>query len=295
MRHTVRFALIVSIALLVGCATRTLSKGVINHYGLDIKLRSEKPLFGETVRRGYDHPVVISGPRLEAILRGIEIDTRKSESSAIRERRAAIHPKIIRPISEGLSEAFAQANPDQQVVVMALRKQAQKLIFDRKHLTSFVAWIDDGQLFVALSRIDWKWEPKFKNERIPEPWPGEHVMSFSVVESDVYFHESRQTVRLDWRSQAFGPAPLAEEISSRPEEGEEEGGAGAPVGTGSAAAAADTAGAEAAATAEDDDPLDKLDADDYRALADLEEARQSGAIGGAEYERRRDAILDNGN
>jgi hypothetical protein len=32
-------------------------------------------------------------------------------------------------------------------------------------------------------------------------------MPFSVVANDVYEQSARQTVRVDWRSSAFGPAP----------------------------------------------------------------------------------------
>jgi hypothetical protein len=207
MPQLLRIALIVSLALLTGCATRSVTESVVNRWGLQIELRSQKPLFGETITRGYDQPAVISVPRLESILRGIEIDIRKSDSSAIRERRSAIRASIVTDVAEGLAEAFAEANPDQRIVVMALRKQQHNLVFDRKYLTSFVAWIEKEKLYIALSRVEWEWDPKSKNERLPTPSPEEGVMPFSVVANDVYEQSARQTVRVDWRSSAFGPAP----------------------------------------------------------------------------------------
>jgi hypothetical protein len=285
MRLPTLIALLASATLLTGCATRASYHQVVDQYGLEIKLRSEKPFFGKPVEKGYDQPAIISVPRLEAILSGIEIDTRLSGKSVLRERRTAIRRELVARIAEGLAVAFAEANPDEQVVVLAIRKQRQKGIFDRKYLTSFLTWIEDNQLYVELSRVEWKWDPKSKTDKLPQPEPGKVAMPFEVVTDDVYLAAGRQTVKVDWRSEAFGPLPMVEETGTPVEDGA--GAAttsGTPAGTGTAA----SDGRDRSKTS---DPLGGLDAADLRALADLEEAHQSGAIDEAEYQSRRNEIL----
>jgi len=207
-------------AVATGCATRTATDTVVDVYGLEVVLRSEKPMFGgKPVERDFDHPISISPARAETILGGIQVDMRESEDSLLRERRYAIPRKVLPQVAAGLSEALAQAGPDQEVVVRALRKQVQKGIFSRKYLTSFVAYAQDGLLYVHLSRIDWKTDEHRDagNLRTHDgmPWPnvGEYVMPFSTVESPLYALAGRQGVRIDWKSAVFGADTIEDSVA----------------------------------------------------------------------------------
>lgn len=240
--------------VLPACAHRTVNETVVDRYGLEIRLRSRKPLFGgKPEARGFDHPVEISPLRLQTILGGIQVDMRPSDSSTIRERDYAIPRKLLPVIADGLSEAFAQAGPDQELVVMALRKQMQKGIFNRKYLTSFVTWIQDGELYVDLARLDWKTDlhpedNKFRaRERLPAPEVGEIVMPFTAVPDERYQVVGRQTVKTDWRSAAFGGMAIEKEVMGTRVGADD----GEPTSdpTGAAAEAAEAATGEAAIAA----------------------------------------------
>lgn len=205
---------LLALLLLPACATRTVNDTVVDEYGLEIRLRSQRPWFGATpVPRGFDHPARLSPARLETILGGIQIDMRESEDSAIRERGYAIPRKILPDVADGLSRAFAAAGPDQEIVVMALQKRMQKGIFNRKYLTSFVTWIEGEDLVVQLSRLDWKTDQHRVGDRLPVPEVGEYVMPFETVPSELYAVAGRQGVRVAWQSPAFGAETIQENVA----------------------------------------------------------------------------------
>jgi hypothetical protein len=189
---------------LMGCATTTVQKTVVDQYGLTIKLRSQAKPFGETTPRGFEQPTVIPAPRLALILGGVEIDKRADEDSVIFERRPAVPSKILGRVSEGLSQAFAEASPDQEIVVLALRKEHQHGIFHRKFLTSFVSYLKDGQLYLFFSRVEWPVDKKRAGDRLPEPSAGDRVMNITTVGNAVYQKAGAQGVRVDWRRPEFG-------------------------------------------------------------------------------------------
>ena len=77
----------VSVALgLLGCATNTVQKTVVDQYGLTIKLRSQAKPFGDATPRGFEQPAVIPAPQLALILGGVEIDQRPWPAAATRSR-----------------------------------------------------------------------------------------------------------------------------------------------------------------------------------------------------------------
>lgn len=301
-------AFVLVAGVLPACGTRSVNETVVETYDLEIRLRSEKPAFGfKTIARGFGQPVEISPARLESILGGIQIDLRPSEKSALRERRYAIPRKVLPEIARGLSGAFAEAGPDQEIVVLALRKQMQKGFFNRKYLTSFVTWVENGALVVQLSRIDWKTEQHRKRDKLPTPAVGDFVMPFSTVASGAYTKAGRQGVTVDWRSDAFGTETIEQNVAGQrtgadalADDAPDAGGstaAGSAEAAPSAAGTAGAAGAEAQVEAtreaeESTDALRGLTADHLRRLADLEDARASGRIDASEYEVQRRAILD---
>ncbi len=194
--------------VLAGCATQTHQRKVVDEYGLTIKLRSQSKLFGETTPRGFEQPTVIAAPRLALILGGIEIDRREDEDSAIRERRPAVPAKILRQVSEGLSQALGAASPNQEIVVLAIRKKQQHGVFNRKFLTSFTCYLKGGQIYFFFSRLDWPLNAKRAGDRLPEPHPNDGVMAISTVGNATYQKAGNQGVRVDWRSPNFGEAAL---------------------------------------------------------------------------------------
>ncbi len=306
---------------LPACATRTSNHTVVENYVVQIDLRSQKPLFGfKTLPRGFDQPIEISPARIEAILAGIQIDIRPEDDSPIRERRYAIPRKILPKVADGLSKAFAEAGPDQELVVLALRKQMQKGFFNRKYLTSFVAYVEGGELFIHLSRVDWKTEEQRARAKLPYPEVDEVVMPFATVSTELYTTVGQQAVKVDWQSEAFGEAAIQQNIAggrsgAAPDESPEAGvtdsattapsevDGAAPTAASSGAAA--TSGATTVATPESGaatgaaadvgaspDTLRGLTPDILRRLADLEESRVAGRVDAIEYEMRRREILD---
>ena len=174
-----RMALLLVIVALAGfaCASRSVTTKVVDYYDLDIKLRGQKSLFGGYEPLGYAQPVEISSNRLANILGGIEVDVRKTKTSPVRERRSALSAKMLLNVSKALPKAFAEASANQQIIVMAQRKQMQKGVFNRKYLTSFTTYVKGEDLYIFFSRIEWKIDETTKNTRIPQPWPGEEPSS----------------------------------------------------------------------------------------------------------------------
>lgn len=206
-------AILLSLAL-PSCATRTVQQKVVDEYGLTIKLRSQAKLFGATTPRGFEQPTVIAPSRIALILGGIEIDQRASKDAVVRERRPAVPAKILQQVSEGLSQAFSEASPDQEIIVLALRKQLQRGIFHRKFLTSFSTYLRDGEMYVFLSRVDWPLDSKRSTDRLPEPQPGESPMPITTVGNALYKKVGAQGVRTDWRSPEFGLLSRAPEAQA---------------------------------------------------------------------------------
>jgi len=208
------FAVGAAVALL-GCATTSVQETVVDQNNLTIKLRSQAKPFGDPTPRGFEQPVVIPASRLALILGGVEIDQRASAKAAVVERRPAVPAKVLQSVSEGLSRALAEASPDQEVVVMALRKQLQHGVFHRKFLTSFVAYVKNGQLYLFFSRVDWPLDKKRAGDRLPEPTPNDNAMNITTVGNAIYEKAGAKGVRVAWERPEFG-------LDSDPSGGEDE-------------------------------------------------------------------------
>jgi hypothetical protein len=209
------------LALLPACATRTVSTTVINQQGLEIRLRSEKPTLGfKTLPRGFNQPIKISPARLQAILSGIQVDERPSRKSTIRERRFAISRKLLPKIADGLAEAYAEAGPNQEIVVLALEKRMHNFVFTRKFLTSFVTWVEGDEMVVDLSRLGWEANEKRAKDKmeparydLPTPIVGEIVMPFNTVEDGPYHASGPQGVKVSWRDSYFGAESIEQNVA----------------------------------------------------------------------------------
>ncbi len=88
---------------------------------------------------------------------------------------------LLTPVAVGLSRALEQANDGQEVVVMAVRKERRTIaLFHKLYLTSFVAYVKDGELAIHLSRVNSE-IPKNQEDKLPEPRIDDKGKDFRVV------------------------------------------------------------------------------------------------------------------
>ena len=257
----------------LGCGTRYARVPVhaddLTQVALRAELRDGKP-----VERGFAQPATISGVRLAHVLAQIDVRVDEGEEGA-NERRPAIHTDLVYPLGELLSQALAKADPSQEVVVQALRKERRLGLFTETFATSFVAWVgSDGLLYLHLSRLDWA-VPKGEEDQLREPVLGREVMAFRALASEGVDPVAHQAVAVDWRDDRFrsptrvhvGPSG---KVNRRTVLMEEES-PGLP---------------DSSPEAMPSDP------ESLRALADLEESRSKGELTEAEYLRRKREILE---
>jgi hypothetical protein len=272
----VRFAavpLALCVLAALACGPRYAREVVREREGLKAVLRAELR-GGDTVDRGFTHPATIAGVRLAHVLS--RIDVRLSSATEGGERRAAIATELVYPLGDLLSEALARANPSQEVVIQAIRKERRLGLFTQDYYTSFVAYVEGDLLFVHLSRVD---SLVSKGEESPpEPFVGRTVMAFRVLPAEGVTPVGPQAVSAEWRSPLFrapshvriGPGGRVIRrtiLLESPPEGLEHGDGELPLPT---------------------------DPEVLRALAELEEARQRGAVSESDYHLRRGELLREG-
>lgn len=266
-------ALLAALVGSAGCGTRYARVPVHADDAAKVVLRAELR-DGKPVDRGFAHPATISGVRLAHML--AQIDVRVDEADdPLGSRRPAIATELVYPLGELLSKALAAADPSQEVVVQALRRERRLGLFTQSFATSFVAYLGgDDLLHLHLSRLDWP-VPKGQEDELREPVPGREVMAFRVLASEGVDPTGHQSVAVHWRDERFRN-PTTVRI-----------GPGGKVMRRTILMGEDAPAEEPAPAGArlPDDP------DVLRALADLEEARRAGEITEAEYQRRRRALL----
>jgi hypothetical protein len=274
MHSRLRCVLLLGLALAsAGCGPRYARVPLVENDDTTVLLRAELR-DGKPLDRRFRHPATISGVRLAHMLAQIDVrvDTGDEKPS---ERQPAIPTDLVYPLGDALSNAFAKADPSQEIVVQALRRERRLGLFTQAFATSFVAFVgEDDLLHLQLSRIDWP-VPKGGEEELREPVAGREVMAFRVLASEGVDPTGHQSVAVHWQDDRFrnpttvrvGPGG---KMVRRTVLMEEETPAAEP---------------EPAGVALPTDP------DTLRALADLEEARRSGAVTEAEYQRQRRALL----
>jgi hypothetical protein len=267
--------LLIGAALLAsaGCGTRYARVPVHSDDLATVVLRAQLQ-GGEPLDRGFAHPATISGVRLAHVLAQIDVRVDGGEDAASA-RKPAIPTELVYPLGDLLSQALAKADPSQEVVVQALRRERRLGLFTQAYATSFVAFVgSDELLHLQLSRLDWP-VPKGDEDELREPVPGREVMAFRVLASEGVDPTGHQSVAVHWRDDRFrnpttvrvGPGG---KVTRRTVLMEEEAPPEEPA----------AGGVEL-----------PTDPEVLRALADLEEARRSGAITEAEYQRQRRALL----
>ena len=266
--------------LAAGCITQPVREGVFMEGTINVFLRSEKRWF-QVLDKGYEHPVTISPVRMAYILSRMDLRTGSKASKKDEQRVPAIPTEMLFPIAEGVSQALAQADENQEVVVMAIRRSKHLHVFERKYLTSFVAYARDDRLYIHMARSEFDMSdlPQHRQEKVPEPRIGEHPMKFRLYSGTAMTLVDAQSVAVEWRDPIFSRAtrtkvsPSGEVtrktilMESPPEEWKY---------------------GEPAANA----LPENLSPEQLRALADLEERRQRGHLTEAEYREQRRVILE---
>lgn len=268
--------LVVAVALASGCASSPRRHSIIDRTGMQVDLVRYVRGF-KTEPQGFEHPAIISKERLVHILGAIEIETQEKRGTTI--RQPGFHPEMIEPIAAALSEALKQAGPDQEVGIQAVRKERSLGIFHTKYLTTLLAWVKDGYLYIQLHRSEWP-IPQAKEEKpLPEPERDTRPMDFRVVSGEPLFFAGPQTLEIDWKNDVFRTAyhlPGATGGERRRREvllespipaSERRTGGGSEVG------------------------IDELTPAQLRALADLEEDRRAGRITEQAYQKARRELL----
>ena len=255
------------------CATRTVTEKVFDEDRVTVSLRGETKS-GIPVDRGYGHPAAIAPTRLANVLSRIDLRGEGEKSS---ERRPAIGAEGLYAIAEGLAIGLSEADPSQEIAVLAIRKQKRFGIFDRDFLTSFVAYAKGEQLYIHMSRSDWE-IGRQKLDRIPQPQRGKHPMKFRIVPSRGMALVDPQSVAVDWRGKIFDTASRSRIT---------------PDGKVVRRTILLESAPERTPATEVDQPIPGgLSARARARLSDLEEQRAEGQVSESEYQLRRREILD---
>lgn len=261
---------------LSGCITRTVRSTAIDRTGMHVDFVRAVNGF-TTIERGFQQPAIISTERMLNILNAIEIESRNDENLIV--EQPAFHPDIVEETARALAEAFAEAGPDVELGVKAIRKEMKLGIFYRKYLTSFIAYMENGYLYIVLNRIDWLIPQKDENKRLPEPLRDGPPTNFRVVSGDYLFYAGPQSLEIAWQDPVFrepyrlpgttkGRKRVREIISQSPIPKDEQD--------------SEISGGVS---------LDQLTPDQLRALADLEDDRRQGRITEAAYQRAKRQLL----
>ena len=129
---------------------------------------------------------------------------RSARSSLV--RAPAFHPDIIPAAAAAISTAFSEANRDQEVGVKLVRKEKKMGVFHTKYLTSFIAYMNEGYLYLLLSRVDWPIPQAKENDKLPEPRRDRVPMNFRVVSGDYLFYAGPRSLEIAWQDPIFGAA-----------------------------------------------------------------------------------------
>ena len=257
----------------LACITRQVDVPVYSDHATDVELRSYKK-GGKPIDRGYGHPVNISAQRISHILGAVEVRVGDRDEHTL---YPIVTGKTLLPISKGVAMALAQADSSQMVVVKNLRIKKRFGLFTRKHLTSFIVYAKDDYLNVKVSRVDWEL-PRDPKAKIPEPRLGEEQMDFRAMPSQGMHQAGRQTVAVRWRDPFFATASRSFDRKD----------SGARTRT---ILMEEAIPPEERGQALPESVVDRMSPETLRALADLEENRQAGAISEGEYQRRRRELV----
>jgi len=273
--------LLVAAALAVplsACATRTLDDKVIDRDGIQVFLRHRRE-HGEDVERGFAHPAQISSQRLARILSSVEVEESLRKGllrKKVTTQRTAFEEDRVEPLAEALSEALGQASSMHEIVLLSVLVERRYVVFARRFVTSFIAFIEGDELYLDLSRLHWEIPKDQEDERLPMPKRGDRVMSFRVLPGPAARLAGPQLLAISWHDPIFeGLEPAQPKIAREPAK---------PVET------PEKPHPELEPSSASELPSN-LSSAKLRELADLEKAREQGEITESYYQRRRDKLL----
>jgi hypothetical protein len=228
--------------------------------------------------------VTIAPVRLSHILARIDIRLAVKEGQ---QRVPGFHIDSLEMTSQALAQGLREAGPKQRVVVYSIRNEKRFGIFDKKFLTSFIAYVFKDNLFLHLSRSDWE-IPTRQKDRLPAPKIGKFPSKFRILPGTAMKMVDEQSLAIAWRNDIFA-RPTRTRVtpsgkmmrktilmeSEVPEDDPD----------------ADSDAVEKEAAEKLNIPAG-ISAKTLRELADLEDKRQLGEISEYDYERQRRRILD---
>ena len=276
MNRPFRALLVVALTLSaapIGCVTREVVDSVYNRQRVEVIL-VEHRRGSKVVALGLSQPARISEQRLANILGSVEIRGREAQLAGI---RYIFDVEQLPAVSAALAYGLKKASPDQRVAIRMTSKVMQHGIFDRKFITSFVAYVRDDLLFLHISRVDWRVPDRTQKTSMPLPRIDEHPMNFKVVPTNGMFTEGNYAVSVDWSNPLFKQMQRRAEVRGKGER---------------TILLEDDSPPEREPSALPSDVLSRLTPAQLRQLADLEEARQQGKLTEGHYRRLRQKIFD---
>lgn len=270
-----------AISMTSGCASRPVRHTILKRNTISVDLVRDVRGF-TTEEKGYEHPAIVSVPRLIFILSAVEVEIHQGGGGVV--RQPAFHKTTVVKTAKALSEALAQAGPDEAVGINVIRKDARLGVFNRKFLTNFLAHMDNGQLYLSIRRVDWPVAKTMKNSELPRPSRDRKAMNFRVVTGKPMYFAGPQDLEIDWQNEAFKQV-FRLPGSTKGEKRRRDVLESSPIPKAEFQAnASESGGGERL-------PLDRLSPTQLRALADLEEDRVEGRITETAYQRERRQLL----
>jgi hypothetical protein len=172
-----------------------------------------------------------------------------------------------------------QAGPDQEIGLQAIRKERSLGIFHTKYLTTLLAWVKSGSLYLQLHRSEWPIPQAKETKPQPEPLRDTRPMDFRVVSGEFLYFAGPQTLEIDWNNDVFRTAYRLPG-STGGEKRRREVLLQSPIPQ-----------AERKTKDVEGVGVDSLTPEQLRALADLEEDRATGRITEQAYQRARRELL----
>jgi hypothetical protein len=274
-----RPTLVALIALLAigtsACVSRSVKEEVYSNGYTKAFLRSEKKGMS-VVPKGFQHPSAIAPVRLSHILS--RIDMRQGEGAESR-RMPVVPLDTLFTIGDALAKGLNEADPNQEVIVQSIRRGKSLVIFDRQYLTSLLAYVQDGLLYIHISRSDWEipaGKQRLKDEgRLPETHAGKYPLEFRLLVDRGMTLYDQQAVMVEWKDPIF-KKPTRTRITP---------------GGRIVRREMLMESLEDPTDYEQGPKLEELTGGQLRALADLDDARRAGDLSEAEYYSQKNAIL----
>ncbi len=170
-----------------GCASNVVERDLYDHNETTTLLRSHLDN-NEPLDRGFQHPIQISEERLRRILSSLHVRVDQRFRDPI--EKPAVAPDIVARVARALSESLETADSSEEVALLAVRKSRRLGLFTERTLTSFVAYVKDDRLTIALNRVDWNLSnirsSAYNRKKLPKPRLGEKQMDFRLVQSPDY-------------------------------------------------------------------------------------------------------------